>query len=84
MTWDRVILFSSHIAGYEVDFLALLRYKMKEWAFGDLITLSFACLTQRLCGKAGVTKILDFERWLEMMIISYTSFINYSRNLVLA
>lgn len=42
---------------YDVDFLAIISYKMYERAFGETTILTFPCLVKFLYDEAGVLEI---------------------------
>lgn len=68
---------------YEVEFAAVIRYEMHEWAFRDMTTLSFPYLIQRLCDETGVPEILDVDRIIEVMSIAHNSMIKDLANPIL-
>lgn len=77
-------MITSLIAGYEVDFVVVIKYELHERAFGDLITMPFYCLTQLLCDKERVLEILDINRRIKMMSVAQTSMIKNLANQIYA
>lgn len=41
LTWDGVVLIVSLMAEYDIDFAAIIRYKLHERSFGELSVLLF-------------------------------------------
>lgn len=57
---------------------------MHERSFGEMTSLSFLLLIQRLCYLEGVFDNLDVDRRVEMISISHTSMIKDMANPVIA
>ena len=54
VTWDRAVLMTAIIVGFEVDFVWLLQAVMHERAFKVTTTYLFPCMIFSLCRSAGV------------------------------
>lgn len=49
--WDDATLIASIAIGFDIDFMAIIRYEMHEKVFGETSTLPFPCLVQLLYDK---------------------------------
>lgn len=61
LTWDQVVLISSLIAGYDINFSRWIQAGISKRAFRELNTILFPCLVQRLYDMAGVLFILEVD-----------------------
>lgn len=52
--WDGLSLIERMMDVYHINFIAIIRYKLNDWAFGDMMGLSFPCLLRLLYDDIGV------------------------------
>lgn len=53
--------------GYDINFMAIIRYEMHKQAFREITTLSFLFLVQFLCDEVGVPEITGVDSRLEVI-----------------
>lgn len=61
LSWDSVELIESMTSSYDINFVAIIRYKMHERAFEETTILPFPCPVQLLCDEVGVLEMLGIE-----------------------
>lgn len=71
------------VASYDMDFVAIIRSKMHERAFREMIILSLPYLVQFLYNKVGVPKILGVSVRVKVTTVAHTSVIKDPTNSVI-
>lgn len=62
--------------GYDIDFVAIIRYKMHECTLGELTTLPFPCLVYLLYDEVSVPEILGVDHRVKVLGVAHKCMIN--------
>lgn len=61
LMWEEIALVFFLMVGYNIYFSTILKHGLHNRNFGELNSLSFPCMIQRLCDKVGVAKLPSID-----------------------
>ncbi|KAF3636438.1 hypothetical protein FXO37_25447 [Capsicum annuum] len=72
LTWDGVAMNAEIVASYDIDFVAIIRYEIHKWAFGEMATLPFLYIEQLLCDEASIPEVPGVGHKVEAIGVAQT------------